>query len=593
MICRVIPAALAAGLLSVSSLGAAPADAAPSARPRAAAKAPARTSTVEQTRFERLLERATREKFASQPSFATYMGVHDFDTRLENTSRAAVDARVAQLRGELRELAGIDPKKLRPETRIDYDLFRNDLDANLYRMATLREWEKDPGAYGYGWGVENLIARDFAPQPTRLRAVIARLRQAPRQLRNGRANVKNPAPLIASFAADDLEGLIGYLDKDVPAAFPAVRDPALWREYGAAKKEAQQATRDYVKWIRDDLLPRAHGTYVLGEEAYRKRLHYEEMIDTPIDSLLAIGGRELHRLEARYEDAAARVQPGASLEAVEAMMRQDHPSKDQLLDYVRSLLGEIRDYCVSSHFIDIPGNVPLVVRATPEFEASRSFASFDGPGPLEMKARDSYYNVTLPGAGWDSARVEQHLQGYSRWSLPSVSIHECYPGHFVHSLYARNAPTYARKTMGCGSFAEGWGLYVEEALFDHGYAKGDAKKEFGMLRWALVRSCRLQVGIRVHTRGMTMDQATQYFVDHAHMERANAEREAYRAAFDPTYVVYTIGAMQIRKLRDDVRAKEEASFDLARFHERILSEGALPVALLRRILLDDSGPTLE
>jgi uncharacterized protein (DUF885 family) len=589
MIGRAVAAAVLAVLLFPLCPSAAPVDAAPTAHVRVATTPAGKSAGA----FERLLERATREKFASQPSFATYMGVHDFDRELENTSRAAVEARVNQIRRALRELAAIDPKTLRPETRIDYDLFRNDLDANLFRIATLREWEKDPSAYGYGWGIENLIARDFAPQATRLRAVIARLRQAPRQLRNGRANVKNPDPLIARFAADDMEGLIGYLDKDVPAAFPDVRDPALWREYDAARKAAQQATRDYVTWIRDDLLPGAHGTYVLGEEAYRKRLRYEEMIDTPIDSLLSIGERELRRLEARYEDAAARVAPGAPLERVEAMMRQDHPAKDQLLDYVRSLLSEIRGYCVSSHFIDIPGNVPLRVRPTPEFEASRSFASFDGPGPLETKALDSYYNVTMPGAGWDSARVEQHLQGYSRWSLPSVSIHECYPGHFVHSLYARNAPTYARKTMGCGSFAEGWGLYVEEALFDHGYAKGDARKEFGMLRWALVRSCRLQVGIRVHTRGMTMDQATQYFVDHAHMERANAEREAYRAAFDPTYVVYTIGAMQIRKLRDDVRAKEGASFDLARFHERILSEGALPVALLRRILLDDRGPTLE
>ena len=89
-----------------------------------------------------------------------------------------------------------------------------------------------------------------------------------------------------------------------------------------------------------------------------------------------------------------------------------------------------------------------------------------------------------------------------------------------------------------------------------------------------------------------LEQATQFFVDHAHMEPANAEREAYRAAFDPLYVVYTIGALQIRKLREDVRAKEGASFDLARFHERILSEGSLPVALLRRMLLNDEGPSL-
>lgn len=552
----------------------------------------AAASGTEKARFDRLLHRETRERFAANPSFATYMGVHDFDTQLENTSRASIDAQAASIRRAIAELGTIDKAKLDPATRIDYDLFDSDLRGRLFRLTELKDWEKDPGAYGYGFAIDNLIARKFAPPATRLRAVIARLRQVPRQLDNGKANVKNPAELLARFSADDLEGLVDYLNTDVPRAFPTVKDKALWKQYDAAKLTAQTATRAYVKWIRDELIPNAHGSYVLGEDAFRKRLHYEEMIDVPIDSLLSVGMRELYRLQDRYEAAASRVAPGAPVELVEGMMRHDHPTKDKLLDEVRALLDNLRDYCIESHFIDIPAGVPLQVRATPEFVASRSFASFDGPGPLETKARDSYYNVTVPAAGWDSARVEQHLEGYSRWSLPSVSIHECYPGHYVHSLYMAEAPTYARKVMGCSSFAEGWGLYVEEALFDDGYAKGDAMKEFGMLRWALVRACRLQVGIRVHTRGMTMDEATQFFVDHAHMEKANAEREAYRAAFDPLYVVYTIGAMQIRKLRDDVHAKDGDKFDLAHFHERILSQGSLPVALLRRILLSDEGPSL-
>lgn len=579
---RCTAAALAAALFLFSSAVSAPVRGAETRAGQATARA----------RLDRLVERAVREKFTWSPSLATYMGDHGYDTKLENTTRAGVEARAAQLRRTLRELEAIDAARLDAEGRVDYDLLRNDLRAETFRLTETREWTKDPSNYGYAWAIENLIARNFAPPETRLRAVTARLRQVPRQLANGRANVKNPPELIARFAADDLEGLVGYLDTDVPRAFAGVRDSALWRQYRAAKNEAQGATRDYVKWIRDELVPKAKGSYVLGEEAYRKRLLYEEMIDLPLDSILAIGGRELARLEARYVDAAARVAPGAPVDMVSGMMRRDHPTRDKLLDEVRALLGELKDYCVSSRFIEIPVDEPLTVRPTPEYAASRSFASFDGPGPLETKARDSYYNITLPGAGWDSARVEQHLQGYSRWSLPSVSIHECYPGHFVHSLYATRAPTLARKTMGAGSFGEGWGLYAEEALFDHGYARGDAMKEFGMLRWALVRSCRLQVGIRVHTRGMTMEEATQFFVDHAKMERANAEREAYRAAFDPLYVVYTIGAMQIRKLRDDLRAREGDQFDLARFHARILSQGALPVALLRRLLLDDEGPSL-
>jgi uncharacterized protein (DUF885 family) len=273
-------------------------------------------------------------------------------------------------------------------------------------------------------------------------------------------------------------------------------------------------------------------------------------------------------------------------------MRRDHPTADELIPYAKSLLEDIRSYCISSQFVGVPSEVRCLVRPTPSFDASRSFASLEAPGPFETKASEAYYNITLPGAGWDSARVEQHLQGYSRWMMPSVSIHEAYPGHYVNFLWGKRAPGLVRQTMGCGSFAEGWALYCEQALIERGYKKEDPRAEFGMLRWALVRACRFQVGLRVHTKGMSMEDAIALFMQHAHMEKGNAEREAYRAAFDPTYIVYTLGALQIRKLRDDVMRAEGTSFELARFHERILSQGALPVALLRRMLLHDSGPTL-
>lgn len=552
----------------------------------------AEPASPEAARLDALVHRYMDRYYAFNPSLATFMGVHTYDRELENTTRANVEKQAAIIRATLRDLDAIPRAKLDTGGQVDYDLFRNTIQGHLFGLTELRQWENDPGAYGLGWALENLIARDFAPAPERFRSVIARLRLLPRQFANARANLKNPPRLLAEFAAEDLDGSLSYLDNDVPRAFSTVTDSALWREYTAVKKQAQTEMKKQAEWIRKTLVPRSNGSYVLGEERYRKRLQYEDMIDQPVDTLLAIGARELARLNARYKDCAARIAPGAPFDSVVAMMRRDHPTREGLLDEVRALLGELRGYCLSSGFVRFPSEAPLTVRATPDYAASRSFASFDGPGPLETKARDSYYNVTLPGAGWDAARVEEHLQGYSRWTLPSVSIHEVYPGHYVHSLYWPEAPTFARMSMGCSSFGEGWGLYTEEALFDHGYAKGDPKKEFGMLRWALVRSCRLQVGLRVHTRGMTMEEATKFFVENAGMEPANAQREAFRAAFDPLYIVYTIGALQIRKLRDDVRAKEGASFDLASFHARILSQGALPVKLLRRLLLNDDGPTL-
>ena len=298
------------------------------------------------------------------------------------------------------------------------------------------------------------------------------------------------------------------------------------------------------------------------------------------------------RLEARYRSAARKIDPDAPFDSLVERMRRDHPVPDSLIAYAQGLLEEIRTFSIRSGFCEVPSEVRCLVRPTPEFAAERSFASLEAPGPFETRAEEAFFNVTLPDRSWPPERVEEHMRGYSRWSVPSVCIHEAYPGHYVNFLYGKRAPTFVRRSLGCGSFAEGWALYTEEGMLDQGFRGGDPRIEFGVMRWALVRACRFQVGLRVHTRGMTTDQAIQYFVDHAGMERANAEREAYRAAFDPTYIIYTAGALQIRKLREDVARKEGAAFDLAKFHARILSEGALPVALLRRMLLQDSGPTL-
>ena len=547
---------------------------------------------MERQRFESLSRRYIEGTFAFRPSGATYEGYHAFDDSLENWTPQTIRAEEARIRGALASLDGIDPKRLDSATRLDYDLFRSHVQADLFDLTEIRPWERDPGQYNYGFMLETMIARNFAPPEARLRSLTSRLKLVGRELANARVNLKNPPAIFTGLVAGDFEGTIDYLENEVPRAFESVKDSTLLADFEAAKREAVLATRAHVAWLRNTLLPASHGNYVLGEERYAKKLRYDEMIDLPIDTLLAVGERELNRLESRYRAAARRIDPTAPIDSIVMRMRRDHPSADSVLDYARGLLEGARSFCIASHFIEIPSEVRCRVRPTPEFEASRSFASFDGPGPLETKATDAYYNITLPDRRWPPRQIEEHLQGFSRWTLPSVSIHEVYPGHYVHFLYLRNAPSLVRKVVGCGSFGEGWGLYTEEGLLNQGYAKGDPRVEFGVMRWALVRACRLQVGIRMHTRGMTMEEGTRYFMDHAGLERANAEREAGRGAFDPTYCIYTLGALEIRKLRDDLAREQGSRFDLARFHATILSQGALPVVLLRRLLLKNEGTIL-
>jgi uncharacterized protein (DUF885 family) len=550
------------------------------------------TGNAAEKKLASLVSDYTRGYFAFEPGWATTMGLHQYDGALGDRSRAAIEREIARTRKTVASIKGVDSGQLSDSARIDYDLFRSQVEGHLFDLTEIRRWENDPNTYNYAGAIFGLVARTFAPPEERLRLVTERLKQVPQLLASGKQNVKNPPAMFAQMAGEDFEGSIEFLEKEVPGAFASVKDPALLKSYEEAKATAEAATRDYIEWVRKDLMPRAKGSYVLGPERYRKKLLYDEMVDLPLDSLLRVGEQELGRLEARYDAVAKKIGPALSLDQVLELMRHDHPTADSLIPYASGLLENIRSYCISSKFIDVPSEVRCTVRPTPSFEADRSFASLDAPGPFETKANEAYYNITLPNPSWDAARTEQHLQNYSRWLLPSTSIHEAYPGHYVHFLFSKRAPGLVRQTMGCGSFAEGWALYCEQAVIDHGFTKDDPRVEFGMLRWALVRACRFQVGLRVHTKGMSMDDAIAFFMQHAHMERGNAERESYRAAFDPTYIVYTLGALQIRKLRDDVARAQGPAFNLARFHASMLSQGALPVTLLRRILLHDSGPTL-
>ncbi|HET9952005.1 MAG TPA: DUF885 domain-containing protein [Candidatus Eisenbacteria bacterium] len=547
---------------------------------------------IMQKRFEQFVRRYVDAQFAFNPPSATGAGMHAYDAKLPDVSPGAIAQEERRIRAALTELGEIDREQLAAPFKIDYDLYHRKVEGDLFSLTEERRLENDPGRYNVGWALDPLISQEFAPPEARLRSLVGRLEATPRFLAQARENLKRPPRLFTEFAIEEFPGTIEYLETTVPKAFASVKDKALWSKYAAALKAAKAAVDEHVAWMKSTLLPRSDGSFVLGPELYRKKLYYEEMVDTPLDTLLSIGQRELDRLEARYKVVAATIVPGGTVADALAKVRGNHPPKDSLLIVARSMLERARSFSESSGFLKMPSEERCEVRATPEFAASRSFASLDSPGPLETTGRKGYYNISLPDAGWNAARTEEYLQGFSRGPLSSVSLHEAYPGHYAHYLYGRDATSLARKTAGCGSFAEGWGLYVEQGMLDQGYGGGDPELEFGMLKWALVRACRYQVGLRVHTKGMSLEEATKFFQDHAGMEPVNAEREAYRAAFDPTYLVYTLGALQIRKLRDDLKAEQGAAFDLGKFHATILSQGSLPVALLRRMLLKNEGTSL-
>ena len=216
----------------------------------------------------------------------------------------------------------------------------------------------------------------------------------------------------------------------------------------------------------------------------------------------------------------------------------------------------------------------------------------DTPGPYETKATEAFFNVTLPEATWPAEKTKSWMEGFNRGTIISTAVHEAYPGHYEQFLWEKQYPSKVRKLTGCGTNIEGWAHYTEQMMLDEGYGNGDPKLRIGQLQDALLRDARYIVGIEMHTGKMTLQQATDFFVKQGHQTSAVAEREAQRGTSDPTYLVYTLGKLEIMKLRADYKQKVGASFSLQQFHDEFMKQGAPPIPIVRRAMLGNDSPAL-
>jgi uncharacterized protein (DUF885 family) len=366
----------------------------------------------------------------------------------------------------------------------------------------------------------------------------------------------------------------------------------LLAEFQKSNQAVIDALNSYQAYLKTDLLPRSHGDFRIGAENYRRKLLYDEMVDLPLDRLLQVGTDNLRRNQEEFKRVAAQIDPKRAPEKILEELENDHPAGDKLLQSFRDVLGGLRSFVVSQHVVTIPSPVPPIVEETPPFARALTTASMDTPGPYEKVAKEAFFNVTLPEASWPKKQAEEYLQGFNRGTIVSTAVHEVYPGHYTQFLWISNAPTKVRKLIGCSSNAEGWAHYSEQMMLDEGYGKGDLKLRLGQLQDALLRNARYVAGIQMHTGKMTVEQAVEFFVKEGYQVRPVAEKEAKRGTSDPTYLVYTLGKLQILKLREDYRRMKGGKFSLQEFHDAFMAQGYPPIKIVRRALLGNDSPVL-
>jgi uncharacterized protein (DUF885 family) len=558
---------------------------------------PAPAQTSGDARYVALAQQYFAGTFAASPPNATSTGIHTYDAQLGSYAPADWNAQLARDRSYLARLAAIAPATLSPRVALDRTMLENSLHDDVLRNGTMAEWQHKPDMYvGIASGaVFSLISRDFAPLSVRLRDAIARENQVPHLFAQAEANLTSCDADTAAIAEDDAKGTAAFFGSDVVTAFAGVGDAATRAAFRRSTARAIAATNEFARFIHRRFVLHPTGTYAIGAENYRARLRYEEGITMPLDAYLAVGEAALAKTHAWMVATAKRIDPHASVQDVVERVAKQHPTADTLIPASQGDLVKLRAFLIAHDIIDLPADANIHVTLTPPFERQTTVASMDAPGPLEHVANKAYYNVTPVDPRDSKKNQDLYLETFNDFERPIVSAHEVYPGHYTQYIEDKHLPlSLTEKLLGANSFIEGWAHYDEQMMVDEGWGNGDPRVRLMQLKEAILRNARFVVGVKLHTQGMTLAQAEKFFQDEAFLDPADARIESRRGTQDATYGYYTLGKLEIFKLRADYKKKLGSAFTLAKFHAALLNYGSPEIPLLRPLLLgkDDDGKIL-
>jgi uncharacterized protein (DUF885 family) len=547
--------------------------------------------------FSGFVDEYLRRYYSFFPSEGTSAGFHEYDTKLEDFSLQHLKSRSAELRTLLGTLESLRKGKLSADEEIDAEILDGKIRAELLDIDEIHWWRRNaiPYVTAPGQAVDLIMKRSFAPPRERLRALVLRMGGIEKLLTSMRDNVTDPPRELTELASRICTGSVGFFRDDVSkwAKDAAGDDDALLTNFEGVNRKVVAAFEITANFLSVDQMPLATGSYAIGPDAFLKKLRYEEMIDLPLDRLTAIGQAQLDKDYKDFVATARKIQPRSSPAEVMRSLSNEHPTESQLLDFAKSTLENIRQFVVSKKIIPIPSEVRPTILETPPYARSGTFASMDTPGAFENVAKEAFYYITPPEKDWTRGHIEEHLRLFNRPVMDIITIHEAYPGHYTQFLYAKEFPSKVRKALFTHSNAEGWAHYAEQMMIEEGFGGGDPKLRLAQLSEALLRDCRYLAGIGLHTQNQTVEQAARLFIEKGFQEPANANEEARRGAYDPTYLYYTAGKLQIYKLREDYKQAHGADFSLPKFHEEFIKQGSIPIKLIRRILLKgDQAPTL-
>jgi uncharacterized protein (DUF885 family) len=530
-----------------------------------------------------------------RPQSAVALGFHEYDGQIADYSKASLDKELQRLKAFDQKLNAIDTAALSAKMFYDYRILRMAIKNEITNFDPLDEYSKNPMIYAGLVDVNLYLKRSYAPLEKRLLSIIAIEKQYPALFATAKTNLADSlAKPYIETTIDINNGNISFMKGDLMTALKDVKNDTLMAAFKKVNDSAIAAINNFTTWLKNEKLPKANNHYAIGEKNYKDMLLFNEGLSVSPEKILEIGLDQLKKEQERFNSAGKIIDPTKKPIDVYHALQKDHPAADSVIPVAKKHLEMIRQFLIDKSIITVPSEVRVQVKETPQYARSTSTASLDVAGPFE-KATESYYYITPVDPKWSAKQKEDWLGQFDYYTTDNVTVHEAYPGHYTQFLHLNaSSATKIEKIFASYAFVEGWAHYCELMMVEAGFGSSadsikTAKYRLAQSGDALLRICRLCVSVKMHCQGMTIDEGTKFFMDNWYQGEKPSHQEALRGSFDPGYLFYTIGKLEILKLREDYKKQEGANYSLKKFNDAMTDNGMPPVGLLREILLKDKS----
>ena len=600
---RLAPLAVALLATTLAACGGDATTATPDAAPKTAATA---ADPATDARFADLSKRWLDGWLKLNPVTATQQGDHRFDAALDDLTEAGRKASLDFARKTLAELDAIDASKLSRENQVDAQILRNQLKGEIWATETLQAWAWDPMLYGNvaGGAIYNLMARDYAPLPERLKSAVVRMEQLPGLLAQARLNLdpKRVPKVHAETASRQNPGLLTLVEEFITPNADKLQG-ADRKRLDAAVAGLRKAVAEHQAWLDGTLVPNANGEFRIGQQLYDEKLRFALMSSLSRDEIKQRAEAEITRVRAEMYRIATKVLAGragapalpespsdaeqqAAIEAALELAYADRPARDQVVEVAKQTLAQATEFTRAKNIVGVPDD-PVEIILMPEFQRGVAVAYCDSPGPLD-KGQKTYYAISPIPDDWDDKRVDSFLREYNTRMLHLLSIHEAMPGHYLEGAYSARHPSVLRAVLRSGLFAEGWAVYTESVLMDAGYLDNDPLFHLVRHKFYLRAVANAILDQGVHVDNWTREQAMDLMVRRTFQQESEAAGKWVRAQLTSAQLpTYFVGVQELFDLRREVEGRKGKAFDMKAYHEQVLSYGAPPVRFVRAMMLDE------